>query len=177
MMRPSKTIQIFLSLSLALLLFACKNKKAMEFKHALDVQERKVTHMLIGKNASESRKLEYLIADDFDKALLVVDEQTKEFDNVIDTVKALSTDGLAKAVELKQSKLNYYESLKSLHLYAKKEITQQKLIRQTTGKERDNAQNELIALAKAKQSLYDKVYLADEKLYQTLAQFDKANGL
>ena len=149
----------------------------MEFKHALDVQERKVTHMLIGKNASESRKLEYLIADDYDKALLVVDEQAKEFENVIDTVKALSTDGLAKGVELKQSKLNYYESLKALHLYAKKEIAQQKLIRQVSGKQRDTAQKELIALAKAKQQLYDSVYQADEKLYQTLADFDKANGL
>ncbi|MFN0254029.1 hypothetical protein [Pedobacter ureilyticus] len=149
----------------------------MEFKHALDVQERKVTHMLIGKNASESRKLEYLIADDFDKALLVVDEQAKEFDKVLDTVKALSTDGLAKGVELKQSKLNYYRSLKTLHLYAKKEIVQQKLIRQVAGKQRDTAQNELVKLAKAKQPLYDKVYEADEKLYQTLVEFDKANGL
>lgn len=176
-MAPSKTINIFLSLSLILLLFACKNKKAMEFKHALDVQERKVTRMLIGKNASESRKLEYLIADDFDKAILVVDEQSKEFDKVLDTVKALSTDGLAKGVELKQSKLNYYGSLKALHLYAKKEIAQQKLIHQVTGKQRDTAQTELIRLAKAKQSLYDKVYEADEKLYQTLVEFDKENGL
>ncbi len=148
----------------------------MKFKHALDVQERKVTHMLIGKNASESRKLEYLIADDFDKALLVVDQQATEFDKVLDTVKGLNADGLAKGNELKKSKLDYYESLKNLHLYAKKEIMQQKLISRTKDKERDSAQNELIKLAKAKQTLYDKVYQADEKLYNTLVEFDKANG-
>ncbi|MNK00732.1 hypothetical protein D3C87_185230 [compost metagenome] len=149
----------------------------MEFKHALDVQERKVTHMLIGKNASESRKLEYLIDDDFDKALLVVDEQAKEFDKVLDTVKGLNTDGLAMGIELKKSKVDYYESLRNLHLYAKKEITQQKLIRQTKDNERDSAQNDFLKLLKTKQILYDKVFQTEEKLYQTLAEFDKANGL
>lgn len=149
----------------------------MQFKHALDVQERKVTHMLIGKNALESRKLDYLIADDFDGAMIVVDEQEKEFDGVIDTIKALETEGLAKANELKQSKIAYYESLKLLHGYARKEIEQQKLIHFSKDKERDEAQDELMKLTKAKQELYDKVYQADEKLYMDLAEFDKANGL
>jgi len=149
----------------------------MEFKLALDMQERKVTDMLIGKNASESRKLEYLIDDDFDKALLVANEQAQAFDKVIDTVKGLSTDGLEKGLELKQSKLAYYKSLKDLHGYAKKEIMQQKLIQETEGKERSKAQNELINMAKAKQTLYDKVYKAEEELDQTSVDFDKANGL
>lgn len=149
----------------------------MEFKHALDVQERKVTHMLIGKTASESRKLEYLIDDDFDRAIAVVNEQHQEFNKAIAAVNALDTRNLPKATDLQQSKIAYYQSLKNLHVYAGQEIEQQKLIYHAKGKAKDEAQDELIRLAKAKQALYEKVYQAEETLYKALAEFDEANGL
>lgn len=131
-MALSKRI-IVLLLSSVLFLSSCMNKKAMEFKHALDVQERKVTQMLIGKKGSESRKLNYLIADDFDHALNVVNEQEREFDAVLHALKSLETADLEKASALQNAAINYYDSLKALHMYAKKEIAQQKVISTTNG--------------------------------------------
>lgn len=149
----------------------------MEFKHALDVQERKVTQMLIGKKGSESRKLNYLIADDFDHALNVVNEQEREFDAVLHTLKSLETADLKKASALQNAAINYYHSLKALHMYAKKEIAQQKVISTTSGAERDKAQDELMKLAKAKQTLYDNVYQTEEPFHNVLLTFEDANGL
>lgn len=149
----------------------------MEFKHVLDVQERKVTQMLIGKKGSESRKLNYLIADDFDHALNVVNEQEREFDAVLHTLKGLETADLKKAIELQNAAINYYDSLKALHMYAKKEIAQQKVISTTNGAEKDKAQDELMELAKAKQILYDNVYQTEEPFHNVLLTFEDANGL
>lgn len=169
--------KISVFLSLAILLVACTSKKAKDFEKALDVQERKVTHMLIGKNASESLKLDYLIADNFDQALAVVEKQEQEFNEIIKAIKDLDGRNLNKAAELKKAKIDYYESLKVLHTYAKKEIEQQKLIHNTKGKERSHAQDRLIELMKAKQALYEQVYQADERLYNVLVEFEQANGL
>lgn len=166
-MALSKRI-IVLLLSSVLFLSSCMNKKAMEFKHALDVQERKVTQMLIGKKGSESRKLNYLIADDFDHALNVVNEQEREFDAVLHALKSLETADLEKASALQNAAINYYDSLKALHMYAKKEIAQQKVISTTNGAERDKAQDALMKLAKAKQTLYDNVYQTEEPFHNVL---------
>ena len=172
----SKRITLIL-LGVVLFLSSCMNKKAMEFKHVLDVQERKVTQMLIGKKGSESRKLNYLIADDFDQALKVVDEQEREFDAVLYTLKNLDTVGLKKALALQSAAINYYHNLKALHMYAKKEIAQQKVISTTNGAERYKAQDELMKLAKAKQTLYDHVYQTEEPFRNELLVFEDANGL
>lgn len=153
------------------------NKKALEFKHILDVQERKVTQMLIGKKGSESRKLNYLIADDFDQALKEVDKQEREFDMVLYTLKKLDTADLEKALALRSAAVNYYSSLKALHMYAKKEIQQQKLIFNTKSVARDHAQDELMKLAKNKQAMYDDVYRNEKSLHDTLSEFEEGNGL
>ena len=149
----------------------------MEFKHTLDVQERRVTQMLIGKKGSESRKLNYLIADNFDQALKVVDEQEREFDSVLYVLEKLKTADLEKATALQNAAINYYGSLKALHMYAKKEITQQKLIANVSGVEKDKAQDELIKLAKDKKVLYDNVYQTEEPFHNVLLAFEDANGL
>ncbi len=175
-MALSKRI-IVLSLSLVLFLSSCMNKKAMEFKHILDVQERKVTQMLIGKKGSESLKLNYLIADNFDEALAAVNKQELEFDTVLHTIKAMGTADLKMAPSLQAAAINYYGSLKALHMYAKKEITQQKIISTAKGAEKDKAQDELIKLAKDKQVLYDNVYETEEPFHNVLLAFEDANGL
>lgn len=149
----------------------------MEFKHILDVQERKVTQMLIGKKGSEARKLNYLIADDFDQALKEVDKQEREFDMVLYTLKKLDTANLEKALALRSAAVNYYSSLKALHMYAKKEIQQQKLIFNTKSAARDHAQDELMKLAKNKQAMYDDVYRNEKSLHDTLLEFEEGNGL
>ncbi|RWU10960.1 hypothetical protein [Pedobacter chitinilyticus] len=175
-MTLSKRLKVFFA-GLVLFLSSCMNKKAMEFKHILDVQERKVTQMLIGKKGSESRKLNYLIADDFDRALNVVNEQEREFDAVLHALKNLDTADLEKAIELQNEAINYYDSLKALHMYAKKEIAQQKVISTTNGAERDRAQDELMKLAKNKQAMYDDVYRNEKSLHDTLLEFEEGNGL
>jgi len=149
----------------------------MEFKHVLDVQERKVTQMLIGKKGSESLKLNYLIADNFDQALAAVNKQELEFDTVLHTLKALKTADMKMASSLQEAAINYYGSLKALHMYAKKEITQQKIISTAKGEAKDKAQDELIELAKAKQTLYYNVYQTEEPFHNVLLAFEDANGL
>jgi len=149
----------------------------MEFKHALDLQERKVTQMLIGKKGSESRKLNYLIADNFDQALAAVNKQEQEFDTVLYTLNNLETADLKMASALQSAAINYYGNLKALHMHAKKEIAQQKVISITNGAERDKAQEELIKLAKDKQVLYDNVYQTEEPFHNVLLAFEDANGL
>lgn len=153
------------------------NKKALEFKHTLDLQERKVTQMLIGKKGSESLKLNYLIADNFDQALAAVNKQELEFDTVLHAIKALETADLKMASTLQNAAINYYGGLKALHGFAKKEIAQQKVISTANGAEKDKAQNVLIKLAKAKQDLYDNVYRTEEPFRKALVAFQEANGL
>jgi dTDP-4-dehydrorhamnose 3,5-epimerase-like enzyme len=96
---------------------------------------------------------------------------------VLYVLEHLKTADLEKATDLQNAAINYYGSLKALHMYAKKEIAQQKLIANVSGVEKEKAQDQLIKLAKDKQVLYDNVYQTEEPFHNVLLAFEDSNGL
>ena len=170
-------ISILLTVFLFITMSSCKSSKAVDFKGSLDQSERKAFDIIVGKNGSGEKKLEYLVKEDYASAIKTVDQQSKEFDLLIADISKLSTDGISEAEPLKTASLEYYQALKELHGFNKKEIEQQALLKTAKDTELKNAQNKLIALAHQKKTLYNVVYKKEALLHNAYEVFRNANGL
>ncbi len=170
-------IKNFLVFIFALSIISCGRQKAEAFKKEILKQQDEVTHMLIGKDGPESRKLEHLIKNDYQTALSLIDTQELAFNNIIKTIGDLKTENIKQAPELQRATVDYFTSLKNLHLSDRNYIEQEMLSTQLKGDAQSKAQDSLLTLSKDKQPLFQEVYKMEEAFTDKLNQFNKANGL
>lgn len=171
-------IPFILILSVFTVLYSCSDKKAEGFKELLDKKESQTSAMLIGEKGFESVKLKHLIARDYAKALDIIEKEEAEFNMIIKEIKNVNTEGMAMGKEVQQTSIDYYQSLKDLFLFSRKEIEQEKLMRSgKADKEIHTAQDQMIELGRQKQQLYQKVFKADEKRFAAQKQFEAENNL
>jgi hypothetical protein len=166
----------FLSM-ITVLLISCSNKKAMEFRNAILQKQESASKILIGKEGLESRKLDYLIQQDFNRALSVIDTQEIAFNTLIREITDLDPAQLPTGPQLKQASIAYLEALKNLQLSDRLEIEQQMISRNATGDKQDAALDSLLDLSRKQQSLYQYLYKAEEQLVEATGKFNKANDL
>lgn len=168
----------FTVLSFILLCGCIKNKQAIQLKKIIDEKEDQTTAILIGEKGMESAKLNYLIEGDYDRALLVVDQQETAFNVILKDLKNVNVVGIKKGKELQQAEIDYYTALKKLYLFSKKEVEQQKKIEQEKNEKKFRiAIDERYKLALDKQRLYQLVYEADDKRNRIKKQFEVENSL
>ncbi|WP_131724361.1 hypothetical protein [Chryseobacterium indologenes] len=172
-----KQIKWLAGIAVFLLLLSCSDKKAAELRRIIDKQEKQSFSMLVGEKGLESKKLNYLIAHEYDSALAVVDQQEAEFNKIIRNLEKATTEGISQGKELQQTSVNYYTAIKNLYLFSRQEIELEKLSRNGKGAEVDSAQNRLLGLYREKKKLYEKVYQSENDFYKTLETFHKENKL
>lgn len=167
---------IFLLAILSITMNGCESSKVADFNKSLERSERKAFQIIVGKEGSENKKLKCLEKGDYKGAIAAVEQQAVEFDSLIANIKKLSTDGIPDGEPLKTASIAYYQSLKELHFFDRKEIEQQALIQTLKNEERNTAQNTLISLAREKKMLYNKVYEKESLLQTATENFNAANG-
>ncbi|SHF79495.1 hypothetical protein [Chryseobacterium vrystaatense] len=171
-------IRVILILSVFTVLYSCSDKKAEGLKELLDKNESQVSAMLIGEKGFESAKLEHLIARDYTKALNIIEKEEAEFNRIIKEIKNVNTDGIKMGKEVRQTSIDYYQALKDLFMFSRKEIKQEQLMRYgKSDKEIHEAQDQMTELGRQKQQLYQKVFKADEKRFTVQKQFETENNL
>lgn len=168
--------KIFLLAFLFLIANSCKSPKTNRFRETIIQKERDAFQIILGKNGSETKKLDHLAKDDYKGAIAAVDLQTREFDELIKSIEILSTDNIQEGKPLKTAAINYYKSLKELHFFDRKEIEKQESISKLNENDQIIAQDQLIELARKKKSLYSKVYRNEHLLNASLDKFDAVNG-
>lgn len=157
-------------------LTACKPKKAIDFKDAIDQQERTAFNILVATDGAENKKLEYLIKRHYDSALAMIDEQETEFNRLINNLEALPTGSIKEAATLKEASINYYTTLKELQLFDRLNIANWKLSMQSKGEELDKVNNKSLELSLQKQDLFKKVHEKEALLDEARKKFNAANG-
>lgn len=162
---------------ITVLLISCSNKKAMDFRNAVLQKQESVSKILIGKEGLESRKLNYLIQQDYERAMSVIDSQEIAFNKIIREITDLDADQLPTGPQLKQASIAYIEALKNLQLSGRLEIEQQMILKTAAGSKLNSAQDSLLSLSIKNQNLYQQVYEADERMTETMGKFNKANDL
>lgn len=167
---------IYITAFLFITMSSCESSNAADFKKSLNKLERRAFEIILGKKGSGEKKLNCLAKDNYKGALAAVDQQSKEFDMLIGDIKKLSTHGIPKGESLKTASLEYYKSLKELHIFDRKEIEQQALLQTLKNNELKDAQNNLIALARQKKMLYNAVYEKEALLHNATENFETANG-
>ncbi|MCR4030674.1 MULTISPECIES: hypothetical protein [Flavobacterium] len=167
---------IFLTAFLFITMSSCKSSKATDFKESLDRSERSAFNIILGKEGWGEKKLKYLEKEDYKNAIMAVDKQSKEFDRLIADIEKLSIDGISKGEALKIASIEYYQALKELHGFDRKEIEQQALLQTLKNNELKIAQDKLLALAKQKKMLYNAVYEKEALLHTANEAFEAANG-
>lgn len=158
-------------------LFSCNKNGAITFRDSITQKEHDISDMLISKNGLESRKLEYLIAEDFDQALAITDSQQVVFDKIIQELKRVNSNQFSGGDHLKKAAVEYHMALKELYLYPKKEITWQKKLSTATKQDKDSLQHDLLEIYKDKQEYFQNVYKANEAYVLAVQRFNKENRL
>lgn len=158
--------------------YSCTNKKATDLKELLEKKESQVTAMVIGEKGLESVKLNHLIAYDYPKALDIISKEETEFNQVIKDIKNADTEGVKKGKEVQQAAADYYTLLKELFVFSREEIEQEKIMRyRKDDKQIRAAQDRRLELGREKQQLYQEVFKADEKLFNTQIEFEAENNI
>lgn len=168
---------IFLTAFLFITMISCNSSNAIDFKESLDQSERRAFDIIVGKKGSGEKKLEYLEKEDYKNAIKAVDQQAIDFDILMSDISKLSTDDIPEGQSLKTASLEYYQSLKELHIFDKKQIEQQAILKTLKKDELDNALNKLMELARQKKMLYNAVYKKEAILYTATQRFKAANGI
>ncbi|CAM3742652.1 hypothetical protein [Flavobacterium chungbukense] len=171
-----KRFSIYLTAFLFIIISSCKSSKTADFKESINQWERRAFEITIGKEGPGEKKLNCLVKEDYKGALSAVDQQRKEFDVLIDDIKKLSTGGIPKGESLKNASLEYYKSLKELHLFDRKEIEQQEILQTLKNKKLNVGLNNLMTLARQKKMLYTAVYKKEALLQTATENFDAVNG-
>ncbi len=169
-------LKIFLLVFVLLISNSCRSPKAANFRNNIVQKERVAFQIILGKDGSETKKLNYLVKGNFKGAIAAVDQQALEFDKLINSIEMLSSDGIQEGEPLKTAAINYYKSLKALHFFERKEIGQQELISKLDNEDPKLGQDQLIELARQKKYLYAKVYENEHLLGVALDKFDTENG-
>lgn len=162
---------------LALLMTSCGSPKAKSFRSAIVEKERIVFKIITDKDGTESQKLEFLIADDYQNAIKTVDRQKMEFDKIIASLDSLDASNIKDGLLLKNSAKNYYTALRDLHYFDRKEIVQRELIFNHRDNETQAEQDKLLNLYKQKKLYFNKVYEKESLLSSALQRFDISNGI
>ncbi|MFC4163046.1 hypothetical protein ACFOWU_05230 [Epilithonimonas zeae] len=168
---------ILLYLFFILIINSCQSPKANAFRSTVVEKERIAFNIITSKNGTESQKLEYLVADDYKNALKAVDQQKKEFDQIILSLDSLETKDIKDASLLKNATVNYYTALRDLHYFDRKEILQRELIYNNHSNDKKSQQDELLNLYKQKKAYFNRVYKEESLLSDALQKFDISNGL
>lgn len=155
---------------------SCVSPKAYDFKESLAKSERQAFDIILGKEGFGEKKLKYLINKDYKGALAAVEQQANEFNKIINDINTLSTDGISEGEPLKKASVAYYQALKELHGFDRKEIQQQALLQTLKNNELNTATDDLMTLAKHKKSLYTAVYEKEALLHKATEKFNAANG-
>ncbi|MBW1656707.1 hypothetical protein [Flavobacterium quisquiliarum] len=171
-MRFPTCVTVFLLLALG----SCKSSKVADFKKSLDQSERRAFEIVVGKEGPGEKKLQCLEKEDYKGALKAVKQQSLEFDKLISHIRKLSADGIPKGKPLKTAYLEYYESLKELHAFDRKEIEQQEVLQTLKDNELKNGHNTLIVLAREKKKLFAAVYEKEALLHTAAEDFKTSNG-
>lgn len=167
---------IFITAFLFITMSSCVSPKASDFKESLAKSERQAFDIILGKEGFGEKKLNYLINNDYKGAIAAVEQQAKEFDKIINDINTLSTDGISEGKPLKKASVAYYQALKELHGFDRKEIEQQALLQTLKNNELNTATDDLMTLAKHKKSLYTAVYEKEALLHKATEKFNAANG-
>ena len=167
---------ILLTAFLFLTMSSCQSSKAVDFKNSLEESQRRASEIILGKEGPGEKKLKCLEKDDYKGALKALELQNKEFNRLIADIKKLSTDDIPEGKPLKNAALEYYKSLKDLHVFDRKEIEQRALLRTVKNNELKNALNNIMALAREKKILYAAVYEKETLLHTAVEGFEAANG-
>ncbi|MGG5207660.1 hypothetical protein ACQWU4_01845 [Chryseobacterium sp. MIQD13] len=177
-MKYKTFIKSLLTASAFMLVYACTDKKAADFKEVLAKKESQATDMLLSEKGLESAKLNYLIAYDYPKALNIIDKEEIEFNNIIKDIEKVNTAGISKGQEIQQAEINYYTALKDLYIFSRKEIEQEKQTKEEKDEQKIRISlDKRYELALEKQKLYQKVYKADEQRFSAQKQFESENNL
>lgn len=156
---------------------SCQSPKTDAFRSAVVGKERMAFNIITSKNGSESQKLESLIADDYQNALEAVDQQKKEFDQIISSLDSLETKDINDGSLLKNAAINYYTALRDLHYFDRKEILQRELIYNNHSNDKTSQLNELLNLYKQKKTYFNRVYKEESSLSDALQKFDISNNI
>ena len=167
---------IYITAFLFIITSSCGSSNAADFKELTNQWERRAFEITIGKEGPGEKKLNCLVKEDYKGALVAIDQQRKEFDLLIDDIRKLSTDGIPKGESLKNASLEYYKSLKELHLFDQKEIEQQEILRTLKNNKLKTGLNNLMTLARQKKMLYTAVYEKEALLHTATENFDAVNG-
>ncbi|QSW89239.1 hypothetical protein J0383_00135 [Flavobacterium endoglycinae] len=167
---------VFIPFFLLVMMSSCESSRAIDFKKSLSQSERRLFQIVLGKDSWGEKKMQYVIDNNYKDALAAVDQQAKEFDNLINYLKKLPTNDIPESEPLKTATIEYYEALKALHTFDRKEIAQRELLVTLKDNERKKASDELIALAKQKKQLYNTVYQKEAILQTASEKFDAYNG-
>lgn len=168
---------IFITAFLSILITSCKSSKAADFKESFHQFERRAFEITIGKEGPGEKKLNCLVKEDYEGALAAVDQQSKEFDMLIADIKKLAIQDIPKGESLKTASLEYYQALKELHVFDRKEIEQQALLKTLKNDKLKDGLNNIMTLARQKKLLYNKVYKEEALLHTATESFEAANGL
>ncbi|PAM96352.1 hypothetical protein B4N84_02710 [Flavobacterium sp. IR1] len=168
---------IFITAFLSILITSCKSSKAVDFKESFNQFERRAFEITIGKEGPGEKKLNCLVKEDYEGALAAVDQQSKEFDILITDIKKLATQDIPKGESLKTASLEYYQALKELHVFDRKEIEQQALLKTLKDDKLKDGLNNIMTLARQKKLLYDAVFKKEALLHTANKNFEVANDL
>ncbi|WP_281233285.1 hypothetical protein [Flavobacterium gelatinilyticum] len=168
---------IFLTSFLFIIISSCKSSRAADFKESLDQSERRAFEIIVGKEGSGEEKLKYLEKEDYKGAIKAVEQQAVEFDALIAAIRKLSSEGVPEGESLKTASVEYYQALKALNVFDKKEIEQQALLKTLKNNESKNASDSLMTLTRQKKQLYNAVYEKEARLHTAAESFKAANGL
>lgn len=169
--------RIFIVIIILISLSACKSKKAIEFKAAIDQKEQSALDILVGKGGPEETKLHCLIKRDLKGALAAVDKEELAFNQLIKEIALLSADGIPLGAELKEAAIAFYTELRDLHMADRQEILVQEATYDKDTEKSKKAIDQILTLNQDQQALFDRVNKKNEVLHNALEQFNKANNL
>jgi hypothetical protein len=158
-------------------LAACKPKKAIYLKAAIDQKERTAFNIVVGKEGAEEQKLHCLVKGDYQGALAALDREEKDFDRLIDSIRALPAAGIKQGEPLKAAAVDYYTALKNLQLFSRQEIIMQDNAQRLQGDTAMEAHKKIHELNIQRQELYKQMYEKEAALRKAKEQFNAAHGI
>ncbi len=176
-MKGNNYLYSLLTIIATFCLFSCSDQRAKSLKEQLDEKERKANDIVLSEKGTEAQKLDYIIAERYDSALVVTARQQIQFDSIIRDLEAFPADGLEGATEVKRTAVQYYQALQTLYGYSKKEVIQQQMLQRASADDQKELQDGLLTLAKQKQGLFENVYKAEADFSKANTAFEKKHQL
>lgn len=162
---------------IALCIFSCTSKKAVEFRDTISKKEHEAFNIVAGKDGPETEKLECLIKKDYNCALNAINKVDSSFSTLLKDIQELNSQPVKQGAELKRVATDYYTRLQYLFVSDRKEVELRMALDTAKGEKLNEVQKALLEFTRNKQGLYDSVLQKSETLHQAINDFSKANGI